>query len=197
MNYFPFFLFLMVFSVYSAEMQQTPEIPIEVTILPIDVQCNIWMEVNSVKTTVITLDTVSLQDIQQATATAKPFTVHIVCTNKTEGTPFHTRWATTGEVDSATQALKNTTVSGANNVGFVVNDQSTSPASVVNFESGSSKGYSIKSAGLIAGNHDCYDLVEYSGCYNWATEYSVGYITYGPPGAGIVTADATVTINFD
>lgn len=196
MNHFPFFLFLMVFSVYSAEIQQTPEIPIEVTILPIDVQCNIWMEVNGGESTVITLDTVSLQDIQQVTTTAKPFTVHIVCTNKSEGTPFHTRWATTGEVDSATQALKNTTFSGAKNIGFVVNDQSTSPASVVNFESGSSKGYGLYSAGFINNNHNCYDLDD-SHCYNWATEYSVGYITYGTAGAGIVTADATVTINFD
>ena len=195
MNYFPFFLFLMVFSVYSADMQQTPEIPIEVRILPIEAQCNIWMEVNGVKTTVITLDTVSLQDIQQATTAVKPFTVRIVCTNNIEGVLFHTRWATTGEVDSATQALKNTTVSGANNVGFVVNDQSASPASVVNFESGSSKGYSITSTDL-ADNRDCYDLGD-SRCYNWATEYSVGYITYGAPGAGLVTADATVTINFD
>lgn len=194
MNYFPFFLFLMVFSVY-ADRLQTPEIPIKVEISPVPVKCNIWMEVNGVKTTVITLDTVSLQDIQQATATAKPFTVRIVCTDKSEGIPFHTRWVTTGEVDSTTQALKNTTFSGANNVGFVVNDQSTSPASLVNFESGSSKVYSIDSTDL-ADNRDCYDLGGRF-CYNWATEYSVGYITYGAPGAGLVTADATVTINFD
>lgn len=196
MNYFPVFLFLMVFSVYSADSLQTPEIPIDVSIAPVPVQCNIWMETNGVKTTVITLDTVSLQDIQQATTTAKPFTVRIVCTEKSEGIPFHTRWVTTGEVDSTTQALKNTTFSGANNVGFVVNDQSTSPASVVNFESGSSKGYGLYSAGFIKGNYNCYDLGGES-CFNWATEYSVGYITYGTPGAGLVTADTTVTINFD
>ncbi|TKV10178.1 fimbrial protein [Citrobacter sp. wls619] len=196
MNYFPFFLFLMVFSVYSADSLQTPEIPIEVEISPYSVECNIWMEVNGVKTTVIILDTVSLQDIQQATTTAKPFTVRIVCTELSEGYPFHLRWSTTGEVDSTTQALKNTTFSGANNVGFVVSDQSISPASVVNFESGSSKDYSIDSADLIAGNRDCYDLGG-TYCNNWATEYSVGYITYGTAGAGIVTADATVITNFD
>lgn len=196
MNYFPFFLFLMVFSVYSADSLQTPEIPLEVGILPIDVECNIWVEVNGVKTTVITLDTVSLQDIQQATTIAKPFTVRVACDSLAEMFPFHTRWATTGEVDSATQALKNTTFSGANNVGFVVNDQSTSPASVVNFESGSSKGHSINSADLIA-DEDCYGLRRENDCLNWATEYSVGYITYGTAGAGMVTAEATVTINFD
>ncbi|MDA8516897.1 fimbrial protein [Citrobacter sp. Igbk 16] len=196
MNYFPFFLFLMVFSVYSADSLQTPEISIAVSIFPFPVKCNIWMEVNGVKTTVITLDTVSLQDIQQATTAVKPFTVRIVCNSYAETYPFHVRWATTGEVDSATQALKNTTFSGANNVGFVVNDQSTSPASVVDFESGSSKGYEIGSADYIYGNGNCYGL-EGSGCINWATEYSVGYITYGTAGAGIVTADATVTINFD
>jgi type 1 fimbria pilin len=196
MNYFPFFLFLMVFSVYSTDRLQTPEIPIRIDISPVPVKCNIWMETNGVKTTVITLDTVSLQDIQQATTAVKPFSVRIVCSDRIEGFSFHTRWVTTGEVDSTTQALKNTTVSGANNVGFVVNDQSTSPASVVNFASGSSKGYFITSADLIADNNDCYDLGG-GYCYNWATEYSVGYITYGAPGAGLVTADATMTINFD
>ncbi len=196
MNYFPFFLFLMVFSVYSADSLQTPEIPVEVYISPYSAKCNIWMEVNGVKTTVITLDTVSLQDIQQATTTAKPFTVRIVCTELSSEYPFHLRWSTTGEVDSTTQALKNTTFSGANNVGFVVSDQSISPASVVNFESGSSKGYSIVSADLITDNKDCYDLGGRR-CINWATEYSVDYITYGTVGAGIVTADATVITDFD
>lgn len=186
----------MVFSVYSADSLQTPEIPVEVYISPYSAKCNIWMEVNGVKTTVITLDTVSLQDIQQATTTAKPFTVRIVCTELSSEYPFHLRWSTTGEVDSTTQALKNTTFSGANNVGFVVSDQSISPASVVNFESGSSKSYSTKSADLIAGNGDCYDLGGRR-CINWATEYSVDYITYGTVGAGIVTADATVITDFD
>lgn len=201
MNYLPVLLFLAAFSAAGADTLQTPEIPVWVSVYSLPLQCSIWVEVNGVKTSTITLDTVSLPDIQQATSTAlypKPFTVRVVCNNHAEGTPFSVRWVTTGEVDSATQALKNSTLSGAKNVGFLVNDQSTSPASVVNFQTGSRKSYAIRNSDFIASDNDCHDLASQSGgCYNWASQYSVGYITYGAGSGGQVTADASLTINIE
>jgi len=187
MNYLPVLLFLAVFSAAGADTLQTPEIPVWVTVQPQPLKCSIWVEVNGVKTSTITLDTVSLPDIQQATSTAlypKPFTVRVTCNSYAEATPFSVRWVTTGEVDSATQALKNSTLSGAKNVGFLVNDQSTSPASVVNFQTGSRKSYAIRNSDFIDGDYNCYDLSSQNGgCLGG--------------GGGGVTADASLTINIE
>ncbi|TKU09859.1 fimbrial protein [Citrobacter sp. wls828] len=194
MKHLSFLLSLMVFCALGSDTIQTPEIAVRAKILPVPTKCNVWVEVDGVSSTTITLETASLKDIQGATSSPlhqKSFVIRSECT---EAEAFHPniRWVTSGETDPATYALKNTTLSGAVNVGFQVLDQSTPPGSVINFETGSRKYYEYVTVGR------CYSFEEVEPiCYNWESTYSVGYIAYGTPGAGIVTADATVIINVE
>ena len=198
MKYLPFLLSLMAFCVYGAapfyDTVQTPEIVVSVFVEPIPTQCKVWVEVDGVSSTTIALETASLKELLGATSGAlhqKSFVIRSECTDA-EGYYPNIRWVTSGETDPATYALKNTALSGAVNVGFLVQDQSTPPGSVVNFQTGSRKDYEYVDRGR------CYKLEEGERvCFNWASTYSVGYIAYGTPGAGIVTADATVIINVE
>lgn len=198
MKYLPFLLSLMAFCVYGAapvyDTVQTPEIVVSAFVEPIPTQCKVWVEVDGVSSTTIALETASLMELQGATSGAlhqKSFAIRSECTQAEQYYP-NIRWVTSGETDPATYALKNTALSGAVNVGFLVQDQSTPPGSVVNFQTGSRKDYEYVDRGR------CYKLEEGERvCFNWASTYSVGYIAYGTPGAGIVTADATVIINVE
>lgn len=198
MKYLPFLLSLMAFCVYGAapfyDTVQTPEIVVSAFVEPIPTQCKVWVEVDGVSSTTIALETASLKELQGATSGAlhqKSFAIRSECTQAEQYHP-NIRWVTSGETDPATYALKNTALSGAVNVGFLVQDQSTPPGSVVNFQTGSRKDYEYVDRGR------CYKLEEGERvCFNWASTYSVGYIAYGTPGAGIVTADATVIINVE
>lgn len=198
MKYLSFLFSLLAFSAYGTvtidDTIQTPEIVVSAFVEPITTQCKVWVEVDGASSTTIALETASLQELQGATSGAlhqKSFAIRSECTQAEAYQP-NIRWVTSGETDPATYALKNTALSGAVNVGFQVQDQSTPPGSVVNFQAGSRKDYEYVSSG------SCYRLSDdREGCYNWASTYSVGYIAYGTPGAGIVTADATVIINVE
>ena len=68
MKYLFFLLFLMVSCVFGSDTIQTPEIAVWAEILPAPIKCNVWVEVDGVSSTTITLHFVGTGKILARTA---------------------------------------------------------------------------------------------------------------------------------
>lgn len=134
----------------------------------------------------ITLNEVDVLTVKAATGEAnmagkKPFSVAVDCAGlgaRTALTAVNGKLTTTGEVDAATNAVKNTDTSGATGVGFVVYDEIAKQAVDFSTVSANQPMPSNPAAGP-----------------NPTFNYSVGYVAYDA--ANVTTGPIKADISFD
>lgn len=178
--------------------------------------CTVWVE-NSAGVTSgeIVLEPVTLSALHNASSAVgkTAFKVGFQCSMSDrddmlefgDASTMFVRFTAKGEVDSATQILKNSrqeNANGAKNVGFLIKDDqdnvvkfgaNTDTANFLGYDDITKEYCKHISPEYQADIPDSYDAQ----CSSHSFNYSVEYAAYGDsPGAGLVDADATVTVDW-